>query len=176
VFELHECPWRLSDGEFFKVDRDFIGARLAQGAHDTLAANQFAGAADEYAKARLELGSGDAKDAIFYAGKSFESVLKVLTGLDHLNADRLLKEMTSQGYFNDLPESVRAGFADQVMRAFFFLRNKLGGHGQGSDILEVPTVYAELAVQLAAAFHNFLIAKHLKGRPPEPQQLTTSPV
>ena len=51
IFELHDCPWRMSDGEFFKLDADFVGARLAASAHDALAANQFAGAANEYAKA-----------------------------------------------------------------------------------------------------------------------------
>ncbi len=68
VLELHGCPWRLSDGEFFKLDSDFVGARLAATAHEALAANQFAGAADEYAKARQELGAGDVKDAILHAG------------------------------------------------------------------------------------------------------------
>jgi hypothetical protein len=34
--------------------------------------------------------------------------------------------------------------------------------------------YAELALQLAAAFHNFLIAKHLARLPP-PAPATASP-
>jgi len=44
IFELHDCPWRISDGEFFKLDADFVGAKLAATGHNTLAANQFAGA------------------------------------------------------------------------------------------------------------------------------------
>ncbi len=70
IFDLHEFPWRIADGEFFKLDADFMGARLAASAHDALAANFFVGAADEYAKARQELGSGDVKDGIFHAGKA----------------------------------------------------------------------------------------------------------
>ena len=168
VLELHECPWRLSDGEFFKLDRDFVGARLAATAHESLAANHFAGAANEYAKSRQELGSGEVKDAIFHASKSFESVLKVLTGLDHANADRLIKETVNLGFWDDLPDNVRQGFADQVMKALPFLRNKLGGHGQGAVVVEVPAIYGELAIQLAAAYHNFLIAKHLQQQPAKP--------
>ena len=68
VFDLHECQWRLCDGEFFKLDRDFVGARLATTAHDALAANHFAGAADEYAKSRRELFLGEVKDSILHAG------------------------------------------------------------------------------------------------------------
>ncbi|CUX65200.1 conserved hypothetical protein [Agrobacterium tumefaciens str. Kerr 14] len=162
IFELHDCPWRISDGEFFKLDGDFVGARLASNAHDSLAVNQFAGAAHEYSKARQYLGNGDIREAIFLAGHSFESVMKVLTKLDHANGDRLIKELGAQGYFDDLPEAIRAGFMDQVLRALPFLRNKLGGHGQGKDIVAIPLAYGDLAIQLAAAFHNFLITKHLE--------------
>src|SRR5882724_11168590 len=45
------------------------------------------------------------------------------------NGDKLIKELGSQGFFDDLPESVRSGFMDQVLKALPFLRNKLGGHG-----------------------------------------------
>jgi hypothetical protein len=114
------------------------------------------------------LGSGDVKDAIIHAGKSFESVMKVMTGLEHANADQLIKAMSAQNYFDDLPESIRFGFAEQVMKTLPFLRNKLAGHGQGAAIVSVPVVYGELAMQLAAAFHNFLISKHLERKPPEP--------
>jgi hypothetical protein len=171
ILELHECPWRLSDGEFFKLDGDFVGMRLASTAHDALAANRFVGAADEYAKARQYLSSGDTRQAINFAGHSFESTMKVLSGLEHANADRLLKELLARGYFNDLPESVRAGFTDQVLKALPFLRNKLGGHGQGASVVSIPQAYGDLTVQLAAAFHNFLIHKHLERAPiaPEPQ-------
>ncbi len=130
VFELHDCPWRLSDGEFFKLDADFVGARIAVNAHDALAANSFAGAADEYAKARQELAAGDAKDAIIHAGKSFESVMKVLTGMNHANADQLIKSLVNQDYFDDLPAGLRVGFSEQVLKTLPFLRNKLAGHGQ----------------------------------------------
>lgn len=168
IFELHDCPWRMSDGEFFKLDADFIGAGLAANAHDTLAANQFAGAADEYAKARRYLGAGDVREAIFFAGHSFESVMTVITKLEHANGDRLIKELGAQGFFDDLPESVRAGFMDQVFKALPFLRNKLGGHGQGKDVVAIPPAYGDLAIQIAAAFQNFLITKHLERSPPSP--------
>ncbi len=26
--DLHECAWRIADGEFFKLDADFMGVRL----------------------------------------------------------------------------------------------------------------------------------------------------
>lgn len=173
IFELHDCPWRFSDGEFFRLDSDFVGARLATTAHDTLAINRFPGAADEFAKARQYLGAGEVREAIYYAGHSFESVMKVLSGIDHANSDKLLKELARQGFFDDLPEAVWSGFTDQVLKALPFLRNKLGGHGQGASVVNIPPAYGDLAVQIAAAFHNFLISKHLERSPspvPEPER------
>lgn len=177
ILDIHQCPWRISDGQFFKLDADFMGERLAARAHDALAANQFTGAADEFSKARRELAEGETKDAILHAGKSFESVLKVLTGNAHGNADRLIKDFVAQGFIDDLPEDVRAGFGDQVLKTLPSLRNKLAGHGQGAEIVTVDAAYGELAVQLAAAFHNFLITKHLARKPPEkePEKPTEIP-
>lgn len=165
VLRLHRCPWHFSRGEFFKLDQDFVGLRLSDTAYEALVANGFDGAANEYAKCRQELGSGEAKDAIFYAGKSVESVLKVLTGQNQATARRLVNELLAKGFFDDLPEDVRRGFVDRVMFTVSFLRNNLGGHGQGSVVTEVPTAYGALAVQLAAAIHNFLISKRLEYRP-----------
>jgi hypothetical protein len=54
-----------------------------------------------------------------------------MTGLQHANADQLIKAMLSQKYFDDLPEDIRSGFAEQVMKTLPFMRNKLAGHGQG---------------------------------------------
>jgi hypothetical protein len=170
IFDLHECQWRIADGEFFKLDADFMGARLTADAHDGLAANRFSGAAHEYAKARQELASGDVKDGIHHSAKSVESVMKVMTGGQNANADQLIKLMLNQNYFDDLPAGVREGFAQQVMKTLPFLRNKLAGHGQGAEAIDIPPVYGELALQLAATFHNFLISKHLERKPPEAEK------
>ena len=175
LFELLDCPWRFTDGEFFKLDSDFLGARLVESAHATLAAHSFEGAADEFAKARQDAASGEPKDAILYAAKSFESVLKVLTGQEHANADQLIKTLINQGFLDDLPEAARASFGEQVLKTLPSLRNRLSGHGQGSSVVQIPAAYAELALQLAAAFHNFLIAKHLARLPPPAPPPPTPP-
>ncbi len=174
ILDRSGCAWRISDGEFFKLDADFIGVRLAADAHDSLSANSFAGAADEYAKARQELAVGEVKDGILHACKSVESVIKVMSGKKQAVANKnqqsaavLANNLLEQKYFDDLPEDVRAGFAGQFWGSLAFLRNNLAGHGQGTAIVEVPPVYGVLAIQLAAALHNFLITKHLERKPPE---------
>ena len=78
-------------------------------------------------------------------------------------------------FLDDLPDAARSSFGEQVLKTLPSLRNKLAAHGQGSAVVHVPTAYAELALQLAAAFHNFLIAKHLQRQPAAPTPATVPP-
>jgi hypothetical protein len=55
IFDLHQSPWRMADGEFFKLDADFMGERLAADAHDVPAASHFSGAAQKDVKSRQKL-------------------------------------------------------------------------------------------------------------------------
>ena len=48
-----------------------------------------------------------------------------------------------------------------------FHRSRLSGHGQGSDVVGVPRLYAELALHLAAAVNSFLIHKSGGNHDPE---------
>lgn len=43
-----------------------------------------------------------------------------------------------------------------------FLRNRLGGHGQGEAVVEVPRTYAELAVHLAGSLLQFCVKRALE--------------
>ena len=65
------------------------------------------------------------------------------------SARELLKDFVEKGYCDDIPEAVRAGFRDQVLLSLPVIRNKLAGHGQGEQVVEVPKTYAELAVHRA---------------------------
>ena len=91
--------------------------------------------------------------------------MKVLTKLEHANGDKLIKEWGSQGFFDDLPEPVRSGLMDQVLKALPFIRNKLGGHEQSAAVVDIPPACGDLTIQIAADFQNFLITKHLERSP-----------
>lgn len=40
--------------------------------------------------------------------------------------------------------------------------------GQGNGVVTIPPGYGDLAIQIAAAFQNFLATKHLERSPPPP--------
>jgi len=167
AFEDEECSWRLSDGMFFKVDSEFLAVQVLEKAHELAKTEGYQGPVDEFRQARGDLTVGDHKGAIVNSCNAMESTLKVALGRTDGNARDLLKDFIEKGYCDDIPEGARAGFRDQVLQALPFLRNKLGGHGQGSDVVEVPKAYADLAVHLAGSFIQFVINRATACKPKE---------
>src|SRR5690606_17236882 len=109
-----------------------------------------------------DLISGDGKGAIHNACKSFESTLKTVLGVDEGNASKLLDRLEESGVLDEVPVAARKAISTSVLMALPTLRNRLGGHGQGSDRIEVPSHFAALAVHLAGAFNHFVITAHLE--------------
>ena len=63
---------------------------------------------------------------------------------------------------------LRTSFGDQVLTSLPCLRNRLSGHGQGTQVLEVPKLYAALAVNMAVVLDLFLIQRAVELKP-EPE-------
>jgi hypothetical protein len=117
---------------------------------------KFSGAEQEMANAQNALVDGDGRAVVHNAGKAFESVMKAALDKDHLSAQQLTDALLEEGFFDDLPEGQRGGFAKQVVGALPWLRNRLGGHGQGREAQPVGEPYARLAFGLAAVFNEFI--------------------
>ena len=86
-------------------------------------------------------------------------------GADEIGARQRRQADQGVGLFDDLPEPVRSGFMDQVLKALPFIRNKLGGHEQSAAVVDIPPACGDLTIQIAADFQNFLITKHLERSP-----------
>ena len=99
----------------------------------------------------------DGRTVVHNAGKAFESVMKAALDKDDLTAQQLTDALVEEGFFDDLPEDKRGGFAKQVVGALPWIRNRLGGHGQGRDTQPVGEPYARLALGLAAVFNEFIV-------------------
>lgn len=165
MFEDEECPWRLDDGEFFAVDKTFMGIRLTELAEQSLKSKAFHGAYEEFREARQDLLAGDTKGCISNAQKAFESALKTLLGTDNGNASNLIRKFVADGHVDDLPTEFKTSFGEQVLMSVPTMGNRLGRHGQGAAVINVPAAYAQLTLEMAAAYLNFLV----KVRPPEQQ-------
>lgn len=175
ALEEEKCPWRLTDGQFFKVDSEFLEANVVARSYELLKVEGYEGALDEFNEARNDLTAGDFKGAIHNACKSVESVLKIILRRDSGNASTLIRGLLEDGFYSDVPEEVARAFGEQVLMALPFLRNKLGAHGQGGEILDVPRHYAELSIHLAASFLLFIIQKAIAQRPPQQEETEPKP-
>jgi hypothetical protein len=165
VFEDASCAWRLDDGEFFAVDQTFMGLRLAEMAEQSLKQKAFHGAYEEFREAREDLMAGDTKGCISNAQKAFESAMKTLLGIDKGNASVLIRQFVADGYVDDLPAEFKTSFGEQVLMSVPTMGNRLGRHGQGATVVNVPPAYAQLTLEMVAAYLNFLV----KLRPSAPQ-------
>ena len=164
-FAEYDIPWRILDGKMIKIDAqqfecDLKAKALAQMHELKDAEPKFQSAYTELTAAIDALEKGDYQATISNAGKSYESVLKVILGVDTGNAN----DLTTQ-YMNRLltvPDTMQAsGFRTNVMMALPYIRNKSGSdHGAGAQEVVISKPMAKLAVNLAAALDTYLIEEY----------------
>jgi hypothetical protein len=157
ILSEEEATWRLLDSEFVLLDSVFVHENIVARSQSALHSVRFSGAAQEMLNAQNALVDGDGRAVVHNAGKSFESVMKAALDKDHLSAQQLTDALIEEGFFDGLPEDQRGGFAKQVVGALPWLRNRLGGHGQGREPRPVSEPYARLALGLAAVFNEFIV-------------------
>jgi hypothetical protein len=165
AMEDENCSWRLADGQFFRVDSAFVELNLIASSYELMKAQGYEGALDEFNEARNDLLASDFKGAILNACKSFESVLKAVSSTSSGNASALIRGLPRAGFFDGMPQGFEQAFGDTVLMVLPFLRNRLGGHGQGDVVQDVPKLYAELAINLSAALNLFIIRRSLELKP-----------
>lgn len=88
------AEWRLTDGQFFKVDPEFLALQVVAPTYELLKAEGFEGALDELNEARNDLTAGAFKGAVHNSAKAFESVLKAILGRSTGTASTLIRDLT----------------------------------------------------------------------------------
>lgn len=165
VLIQHDICFRMFDGKIIKIDSqqfecDLKAKALAQMKELKDAEPKFKSAYTELTTAVEALEKGDYQSAISNAEKSYESVLKVILGVDAGNANQL-----TQAYRDTLlkvPSTMQTGgFESQVMKSLPFIRNNSGSdHGAGAKEVVISKPMAKLAVNLAAALDTYLIEEY----------------
>ncbi|MEX2158033.1 MAG: hypothetical protein WEB04_01370 [Dehalococcoidia bacterium] len=159
----HGVGYQLVAGRIIKVDSEYVHAEVVQGALSLLRDSRFRGAEEEFLRAHEHYRHGRTKEAIAEALKAFESTMKSIcdkrrwTYSHNATAKSLLDVLFAQGL---IPQGLQAQFS--ALRGLLesgvpSIRNRMGGHGQGSDPVSVPDYVAAFALHNAAANMVFLM-------------------
>ncbi len=167
-FSENDIPWRILDGKMIKIDVQQFECDLKAKALETMkelkdAEPKFQSAYAELTTAIEAFEKGDYQSAINNAGKSYESVLKVILETDKGNADKLTTQYAEQ--FLVVPDTMqKTGFREKVMMALPYLRNNSGAdHGAGAKQVVISKPMAKLAINLAASLNTYLIEEYAES-------------
>ena len=170
-----DSGWRLLDGEFILLDSVFVHEQVVATSQAALHSVRFSGAAQEMLSAENALLDGDGRGAIHNAGKSFESTMNAALEREDLTPKQLTDALMETGFLDGLSEKHRDGFLSNVLMALPWMRNRLGGHGHGREHQPVPESCARLALGLAAALNEFMVALAIERDSSLRQDNSTAP-
>lgn len=166
-FKLHGIGYEFVNDKIIRIDSQYMHAESVKPALMLLKTSKFKGAEEEFIKAHEHYREGSYEDALTWALKSFESVMKTICVKRKIPCDQ------QKASANDL---IKAIFENQVVPAYMqsefsglravlesgspTLRNKSGGHGQGATPRDVPEHFAAYALHMAACNIVFLVECH----------------
>ena len=163
-FKEHGIGYQFESGEMIRVDSEYVHAEAIKPALSILREEIYKGANEEFLSAHEHYRHGRHKECLNEALKSFESVMKAIclkhkwpysqsdtakTLIDICLKNNLIPPYL-QSQFTSLKSILESGVPT--------VRNKLGGHGQGADVVTVSESMARYALNLTAANILFLAA------------------
>lgn len=161
-FQEHGVGYAFEDGEIIRVDSQLLHAEAVKPALILLGAPEYVGAQAEFLTAHEHYRHGREKEALAECLKALESVVKAICtkrswGHDpNASAKALIEVLFDRGlvpafwssHFQALRSTLEAGVPTA--------RNKLGGHGQGSEVVQVPKHLVAYVLHMTASAIVFL--------------------
>lgn len=161
-FQHHGFGYRFEAGDIIRIDSELVHAEIVKPALALLHAARYKGAEAEFHQAFEHYRHGRMKEALTDCLKALESTMKSISAvrkwkhdpgatakplLDLMFEKQLIPTFWSQHF-----SALRAMLESGVPTA----RNRLGGHGQGSAVVDVPPHYVAFALHQTAAAIVFL--------------------
>ena len=134
VLRDNDVPWLIADGVMMKIDakqfeQDLKRKALEQLHELTDSAPVFQSAYDELIKSVEFLKKDNYAEAVTNAGKSYESVMKIICGVDKGNADKLTRQIVDDTHI-ELPDGISSeGFRQIFPLTFPYFGKNEGPHG-----------------------------------------------
>ena len=166
LFEIHNSPWRIVNKTVILIDSEYIHNEIITKTKSFLGEADIPGALEEFTEAISCLTGGKTKDAIVYAHKSVESVMKSCMEIEkHSTFGKLLEKLIKSGIIPEYYNEFLTHFEKLALGAVKERNLPARAHGQGAEPTEVPKNLAEFAVNLAAVIDIFIIRQWIETRP-----------
>jgi hypothetical protein len=161
-FRENGVGYQFDGGKIIRVDSELLHVEVVKPALGLLREPEYAGAQAEFLTAHEHYRHGRTKEAMADCLKAFESTMKVIcsqrgwTHAPNATAKTLLQVLFDNGliptFWNQHFAALRSTLEAGVPTA----RNKLSGHGQGSQVVGVPEYLVAYVLHLTASAIVFL--------------------
>ncbi|MCD9019152.1 STM4504/CBY_0614 family protein [Parachryseolinea silvisoli] len=155
--------YQYESSQMVRIDSTISHSEIIGPAINLLSSKRFRGANDEYLSAHQHYRYNRYKECLVNCLKAFESTIKIVCdskGWAYDKTDparKLIKVLVNNGLFQDFYTEQFTSFESLLLSGVPVTRNKLAGHGQGSEITEVSEAVAKYALNLTASNILFIV-------------------
>lgn len=153
----HGVGYQYESGMMVRIDSQLIHTEVVRPALNLLQDSKYEGANEEFLSAHEHYRNRRYKECLTECLKAFESCLKAICKArkwlysEKDTAKRLLEIAFNQGLIPNFMQSHFSALRNTLEAGVPTIRNRLGGHGQGTHIVSVPESIAAYALHLTAA-------------------------
>ena len=165
-FKEHGVGYQFESNELIRLDSDFLHAEAVKPTLMILRGEGFKGANEEFLLAHEHYRHGRYKECLVDALKAFESTMKAICKIRRWpsqpndTAKTLISTCLDQGLLPPYLESQFGSLRSLLESGVPTVRNKLGGHGQGTEPTVVPEYLARYTLNLTATSMLLLVEAH----------------
>jgi hypothetical protein len=168
-FREHAIGYQFAGGQIIPVESQYIHTEAVEPAISLMYDAQFDGPLQEFMQAHEHHRKGNNKEAIVSAHNAFESAMKTICdrrgwdfGTERATASRLIDIVFRHGLIPPEMQSHFSALRSTLASGLPPVRNQpgQGGHGHGSEVVEVPDYLAAYCLHLAATNIVLLIEAH----------------
>ena len=156
-FKEHGKGYEVNEGKVLRIDSELLHTEAVKPAISFLNQAEYAGPRDEFFGAYEHYRHGDFKEALNDALKAFESTIKVILELREWEYDRtspakkLLGVLLANNFLPSYHQNHLNALSTLLESSVPTIRNKEGGHGQGSEVTEVEPEIAAYVLHMTAS-------------------------
>jgi len=162
-FREHGVGYQYGSGEIIRVDSQLIHAEVVKPVLALLAAEGYEGANAEFLKAFEHYRKGNTKECLNECLKALESAMKVICTKRRWSfrptdtASVLIDVCLKNSLIPQMIQSHIGGVRSALQSGIPTVRNRLSGHGQGTQVVDIPPHYASYMLHLTATTIHFLV-------------------